>query len=73
MDSHYKGADKLGRGIGYKYAHLYPKHYVNSSIFQTGLKADVSIYHQITGMKRQYRNTLDTYMKNNYRKQEKYG
>ncbi len=28
MDSHYKGADKLGRGIGYKYAHLYPKHYV---------------------------------------------
>lgn len=28
MDSHYKGAKKLGHGIGYKYAHNYPKHYV---------------------------------------------
>ena len=27
-DSHYKGAQKLGRGIGYKYAHDYPNHYV---------------------------------------------
>lgn len=28
MDSHYKGAAKLGRGTGYKYAHDYPGHYV---------------------------------------------
>lgn len=28
MDASYKGAAKLGRGIGYKYAHEYPKHYV---------------------------------------------
>ena len=28
QDSHYKGAQKLGRGIGYKYAHDYPNHYV---------------------------------------------
>ncbi|MFG6328150.1 MAG: replication-associated recombination protein A [Lachnospiraceae bacterium] len=28
MDSHYKGAKELGHGIGYKYAHDYPKHYV---------------------------------------------
>ncbi|MCD8230673.1 MAG: replication-associated recombination protein A [Clostridiales bacterium] len=27
-DSHYKGAQKLGRGIGYKYAHDFPNHYV---------------------------------------------
>ena len=27
--SSYKGAEKLGRGIGYKYAHDYPNHYVN--------------------------------------------
>ena len=26
-DSHYKGAQKLGRGIGYKYAHDYPNHF----------------------------------------------
>lgn len=28
QDSHYKGAAKMGHGIGYKYAHDYPKHYV---------------------------------------------
>ena len=27
-DAHYKGAQKLGHGIGYKYAHDYPEHYV---------------------------------------------
>ena len=27
-DSHYKGAEELGRGIGYKYAHDYEGHYV---------------------------------------------
>ena len=28
-DSHYKGAEKLGHGAGYKYAHDYPQHYVD--------------------------------------------
>ncbi|HBA69639.1 MAG TPA: replication-associated recombination protein RarA [Lachnospiraceae bacterium] len=28
QDAHYKGAAKLGYGIGYKYAHDYPNHYV---------------------------------------------
>lgn len=28
MDAHYKGAEKLGHGIGYKYAHDYKNHYV---------------------------------------------
>ena len=28
QDAHYKGAAKLGRGTGYKYAHEYPNHYV---------------------------------------------
>ena len=28
QDAHYKGAQKLGHGIGYKYAHNYPHHYV---------------------------------------------
>lgn len=27
-DAHYRGAQQLGRGIGYKYAHDYPGHYV---------------------------------------------
>lgn len=38
MDSHYKGADKLERGIGYKYAHLYPKHYVKQQYLPDGLE-----------------------------------
>ena len=29
QDAHYKGAAKLGHGVGYKYAHDYPNHYVN--------------------------------------------
>lgn len=28
QDAHYGGHEKLGRGIGYKYAHDYPNHYV---------------------------------------------
>lgn len=28
QDAHYKGAEKLGHGTGYKYAHSYPNHYV---------------------------------------------
>ena len=28
QDAHYKGSAKLGRGIGYMYAHDYPEHYV---------------------------------------------
>lgn len=28
QDAHYKGAAKLGHGVGYKYSHDYPKHYV---------------------------------------------
>lgn len=27
QDAHYGGAGKLGRGIGYEYAHLYPNHF----------------------------------------------
>ncbi len=29
MDSHYKGAAKLGHGTGYQYAHAFENHYVN--------------------------------------------
>jgi len=28
QDAHYKGAAKLGHGVGYKYAHDYKNHYV---------------------------------------------
>ena len=28
QDAHYGAAEKLGHGVGYKYAHDYPNHYV---------------------------------------------
>ncbi len=38
MDSHYKGASKLGHGIGYQYPHNYPNHYVKQQYLPDGLK-----------------------------------
>ena len=37
QDAHYKGAQKLGHGDGYKYAHLYPNHYVKQQYLPDGL------------------------------------
>ena len=44
QDAHYKGAAKLGRGIGYKYAHDFPQHYVKQQYLPDELK-DVTFYH----------------------------
>lgn len=41
QDSHYKGAGKLGHGIGYQYAHDYPNHYVEQQYLPTELKETV--------------------------------
>ena len=37
QDAHYKGAEKLGRGLGYKYAHDYPNHYVEQQYLPDAL------------------------------------
>ena len=42
-DAHYKGAGKLGRGIGYKYAHDYPHHYVEQQYLPDAYK-DMKFY-----------------------------
>ena len=42
-DAHYKGAAKLGRGIGYKYAHDYPNHYVEQQYLPNAYK-DMTFY-----------------------------
>ena len=41
MDAHYKGAAKLGHGLGYKYAHNYKNHYVNQQYLPDELKGRV--------------------------------
>ena len=38
QDAHYKGAAKLGHGIGYKYAHDYPEHYVKQQYLPNEIK-----------------------------------
>ena len=44
QDSHYKGAAKLGHGLGYQYAHDYPNHYVEQQYLPDGL-TDCRFYH----------------------------
>lgn len=38
QDAHYKGASKLGHGIGYKYAHDYKNHYVKQQYLPDEIK-----------------------------------
>lgn len=44
MDAHYKGAAKLGHGIGYQYAHDYANHYVNQQYLPDEVK-DERFFH----------------------------
>ena len=43
QDAHYKGSAKLGHGIGYKYAHDYPEHYVKQQYLPDEIK-DAKFY-----------------------------
>lgn len=38
QDSHYKGSANLGHGVGYKYAHDYPNHYVEQQYLPDEIK-----------------------------------
>lgn len=38
QDAHYKGAKNLGHGTGYKYAHDYPRHYVEQQYLPDEIK-----------------------------------
>ena len=44
QDAHYGGAANMGRGIGYKYAHDYPNHYVEQQYLPDEIK-DEKFYH----------------------------
>lgn len=43
QDAHYKGSANLGHGIGYKYAHDYPEHYVKQQYLPDEIK-DAKFY-----------------------------
>ena len=38
QDSHYGGSAKMGHGVGYKYAHNYPNHYVKQQYLPDGME-----------------------------------
>lgn len=38
QDAHYKGSSNLGHGVGYKYAHDYPNHYVKQQYLPDEIK-----------------------------------
>ena len=59
-DAHYKGAGKLGRGIGYKYAHDYPNHYVEQQYLPDAYK-DMTFYEPTENG---YEQTIREYFKN---------
>lgn len=40
QDAHYKGSAKLGHGVGYKYAHDYPEHYVKQQYLPTEIEGE---------------------------------
>ena len=44
QDKHYKGAEKLGHGAGYRYPHDYPDHYTKQQYLPDGME-DSCFYH----------------------------
>ena len=41
QDAQYKGSQNLGHGVGYRYAHDYPKHYVEQQYLPDEIKGEV--------------------------------
>ena len=59
QDSHYKGAGKLGHGIGYEYAHDFPNHFSAQSYLPEGME-DVCFYRPTdNGYEKQIREHLN--------------
>ena len=59
QDSHYGGSAKLGHGIGYKYAHNYPNHYVKQQYLPDEIKDAVFYEASDNG----YEQTIKAHMK----------
>lgn len=59
QDAHYGGHDKLGHGVGYKYAHDYPNHYVNQQYLPSEIQGER--FYELSDMG--YEKTLKEHMK----------
>lgn len=58
-DSHYRGAQKLGRGLGYLYAHNFPNHYVEQQYLPDGLTEEKFYEPTENGYEKQTKSHLD--------------
>ena len=63
-DSHYKGASKLGHGIGYKYAHDFENHYVKQQYLPDKIKDEVFYEPTEMGYEKRIKEYFE-YIKNN--------
>ncbi len=59
QDAHYKGAAKLGHGIGYKYSHDYPEHYVKQQYLPDEIKSERFYMPTDIGYEKQIKERLD--------------
>ncbi len=59
QDSHYRSAGKLGRGMGYRYAHDYPNHYVQQQYLPDGMEGSVFYRLSSSGYEAQIRRHMD--------------
>ena len=59
QDKHYKGAEKLGHGLGYKYAHDYPNHYVKQQYLPDGMEQEQFYYPTENGYEKQIREHME--------------
>ena len=59
QDKHYGGAEKLGHGIGYKYAHDYPEHYVKQQYLPDGMEDCVFYEPTENGFEKQIREHME--------------
>lgn len=60
QDAHYGGHEKLGHGIGYKYAHDYPNHYVEQQYLPTEILGEK--FYELSDMG--YEKILKEHMRN---------
>ena len=59
QDAHYKGSEKLGRGVGYKYAHNYPKHYVDQQYLPDEIKDTTFYYPSDNGKEKEIKEWME--------------
>lgn len=63
QDRHYRGAENLGRGLNYQYAHDYPNHYVKQQYLPDGLVGTEFYRPSDNGYERQIRAHME-FLKN---------